>query len=1058
MISCTYPGCTAQYRRKEHLTRHAKKHYTSTPRLTCEVCHKKFDRTDSLRRHRQLHTRHGEDVAPRTSKACDQCHRSKTRCDGGQPCGVCARRGGACTFDRLSKRNRENPGSMPLSQRNTRTEDIQNALELHRTNAEAGIPSDTDSLSDMDGSGYGRHDPNYQRTEMEDLMLQHETQLREKGLLASRCRASGGEKAVGNGDLDIDHYVHVYFSHFHYQWPMLHCRSFRLSKEPQILLLAVVMIGLWVTGENTAQARAETMHEKLVSLLENQMDTWQKITPFKNKVWPFTTYQTVILNIIFAMARHNTPPNLYSRCRTLLLTVTETCITGGLFKYPAMRSQIEPTDSVLFTWTYMEEIKRLALTIFKLNLHFNTGLLTLSDLEFPPPDNGYLWDAPDSREFYRRYNSQLESGTAVDGGVFICEIVRGVKEGNNGENASGSGLGVLLSADPWVGLVMVMEPSRALERALSHLTKDSNLFNHGQCHHQSHHHNAQWFLEMDTWVQLELLRHLLCQRDPSKGLNEETLKDIDTVILYRKSHSLLIPSSSIPPRLTIGKTKISLWKGDITTLANVTVIVNAANYTLLGCFQPAHRCIDNVIHSAAGPRLRLACYEIMQAQGEEEPVGSAKVTKGFNLEAKYVIHTVGPQIRPGQEPHLGHRGQLAQCYVSCLDAAENLPPLADGRNVIVFCCVSTGLFAFPSDVAADIALKTVTQWCAEHPKTSITDIIFDTFMQRDWELYNRRIAPLCWLDPNADRKLNPSIPSVSPAVEIARSWLHQADYLIISAGAGLSAATGLDYTSRALFATHFPAFTRLGLNCLYDVFGFQGWKSPGQRWGYYFTHLNTVRNWPESPLYASLLNIAEKFGKRYFVRTSNADGFFVKNHFNPARISTPQASYGYIQCLSNCRREAVFASAPFRDAALPDLDPVSQELINESKVPICKYCGGDITICVRGGDYFNDVPFRGQEGEYARFIEHISTAIEQDAKKKGIVKPKCVILELGVGMNTPSVLRWPNEELVEEGSGGFRLIRAGIDVAGCAPWALEENGLAVGINGDLNTIVDLLGC
>ncbi|KAL4959690.1 Zn(II)2Cys6 transcription factor [Aspergillus stella-maris] len=457
MIQCTYPGCNAQYRRKEHLTRHTKKHYPSTTRLTCEICHKSFDRTDSLRRHKQLHAREGDDAAPRTSKACDQCHSSKTRCDGGQPCAVCARRGGICTFERLSKRNRT-MSTGPTPPQYNRTEDIQNALELHRINAEAGIQSDTDSLNDIDDSGYGRRDPNYQRTEMEDLMLQHENQLREQGLLASRCSASGGGKAMGNGDLDTDHYIDVYFSHFHYQWPMLHCRSFRLSNEPQILFLAVVMIGLWVTGESSAQARAESMHEKLVTLLENQMNIWQKSTPFENKEWPFTTYQTIILNVIFAMTRHNTPPDLEKRCRSLLLAVTITCVRGGLFKYPLMRSQIEPTDSVLFTWTYMEEIKRLALTIFKLNLHFNTGVLTLSDLEFPPPDNGYLWDAPDSKEFYRRYNAQLESGTAVDGNPYVCEIVRGLKEGNGGNEK----LGILLQADPWIGLVVQQARSTGL--------------------------------------------------------------------------------------------------------------------------------------------------------------------------------------------------------------------------------------------------------------------------------------------------------------------------------------------------------------------------------------------------------------------------------------------------------------------------------------------------------------------------------------------------------------------------------------------------------------------
>jgi hypothetical protein len=70
---------------------------------------------------------------------------------------------------------------------------------------------------------------------------------------------------------------------------------------------------------------------------------------------------------------------------------------------------------------------------------------------------------------------------------------------------------------------------------------------------------------------------------------------------------------------------------------------------------------------------------------------------------------------------------------------------------------------------------------------------------------------------------------------------------------------------------------------------------------------------------------------------------------------------------------------------------------------------------------------------------------------------KAVILELGVGLNTPSVLRWPNEELVEGSPNqGMRLIRVGLDAAGCAPWELEEDGVAVGISGEINTVVDML--
>ncbi|KAL4735047.1 hypothetical protein BDV11DRAFT_174206 [Aspergillus similis] len=381
-------------------------------------------------------------------------------------------------------------------------------------------------------------------------------------------------------------------------------------------------------------------------------------------------------------------------------------------------------------------------------------------------------------------------------------------------------------------------PSESLARALSHLTKDTTAGRnaHCHCHHHHHHHqdgqHHEWFLQLDTWGQLELLRQILCRRSPEFQLTEEQLLDIDTVLLHRHSNTLLTPSESIQPRLVVNGSRISVWKGDITTLSNVTAIVNAANSALLGCFQPSHRCIDNVIHSAAGPRLRQACFELMMKQGHDEPVGRAKVTPGFNLHAPYVIHTVGPELGHGQSPDRRHKEQFRDCYVSCLEAIETLPALPDGRKAISFCCISTGLFAFPSDTAAQIAIDTVSNWCLEHPTTTVTDIIFDTFLQRDFDLYNDKISSLVSTSSDCVH-ISPIAPQpapvVSPSIKTARSWLEQADYLIISAGAGLSAAAGLDYTSPDLFAKYFPAYLPLGLRRLYDVFGFSGWKSPAQK-------------------------------------------------------------------------------------------------------------------------------------------------------------------------------------------------------------------------------------
>ncbi|KAJ5774820.1 hypothetical protein N7457_009716 [Penicillium paradoxum] len=614
-----------------------------------------------------------------------------------------------------------------------------------------------------------------------------------------------------------------------------------------------------------------------------------------------------------------------------------------------------------------------------------------------------------------------------------------------------------------------------LEKALRYLLKTQETQpSPCSCTHHHNHHNPNWVLESDTWSQLQAFHRILCQRPAVPNLPSETLEDIDAVIAYRNSHNLLTSTKSISPSVTIQSQKsqsspinLSCWKGDITTLSDVTAIVNAANAQLLGCFRPEHRCIDNVIHSAAGPRLREACHSIMSAQGHPEPTGSAKVTPGFLLPAQWVLHTVGPQLNPAQKPQSHHRTQLASCYRSCLDATELLPPLKDGRKVVVFCCISTGVFAFPSDVAAQIAVDTVVEWCNEHPDTSITDIIFDTFLQSDWELYQETLLQLQKSTPS-DTSLSftptlqspPVLPTQSPTLQKAHLWLEQADNLIISAGAGLSAATGLDYTSTALFAKRFPAFRAKGLQRLYDVFGFNGWDSEAQKWGYYFLHLDMARKWPVSPIYSGLLNLVSRFDDRYFVRTTNADGFFVKNGFSADRVATPQGQYRYLQCLQKCRPDAVVLSDPLVDAAMPFIDPVSQVLMDKTKIPQCGSCGGEMTLCVRGGSYFNSLPFREQERKwesYVRGLEMEGVRKQSGDAGEGSSRGKTVILELGVGLNTAGVLRWPNEDLVSGSpSQEFRLIRIGMDASGCVPWEMEEQDLAVAISADIRVALNQL--
>lgn len=172
--------------------------------------------------------------------------------------------------------------------------------------------------------------------------------------------------------------------------------------------------------------------------------------------------------------------------------------------------------------------------------------------------------------------------------------------------------------------------------------------------------------------------------------------------------------------------RIRLWQGDITTLA-ADAIVNAANSQMLGCWVPGHYCIDNAIHTFAGVQLRLECARIMDAQGYEEPTGCAKITAAYNLPSRHVIHTVGP-IANGR-PTDRHRAQLASCYHSCLELAQE-----NNLSSIAFCCISTGVFGFPPREAAEIAVRTVGEWL-DHMGVQIT-VVFNVFSDKDYDIYN----------------------------------------------------------------------------------------------------------------------------------------------------------------------------------------------------------------------------------------------------------------------------------------------------------------------------------
>lgn len=180
--------------------------------------------------------------------------------------------------------------------------------------------------------------------------------------------------------------------------------------------------------------------------------------------------------------------------------------------------------------------------------------------------------------------------------------------------------------------------------------------------------------------------------------------------------------------LPSGKNLITLWQGDITTL-QVDAIVNACNDQLRGCFQPLHNCIDNIIHSAAGPQLRADCDLIMESQRQPELVGGAKITRGYNLPARFVVHTVGPNVAGAPLTPL-IEAQLASCYTSVLNIAHEIPSI----KTLAFCSIATGEFRFPKERAAEIAIATTKNWLARHDH-HFEQLIFNTFSDDNTEIY-----------------------------------------------------------------------------------------------------------------------------------------------------------------------------------------------------------------------------------------------------------------------------------------------------------------------------------
>ena len=234
----------------------------------------------------------------------------------------------------------------------------------------------------------------------------------------------------------------------------------------------------------------------------------------------------------------------------------------------------------------------------------------------------------------------------------------------------------------------------------------------------------------DEQGQRDFLRGLFNVR-PARPASEEFTGVQDAYLKERAREKGITDAAGLSP--VPSDERLILWQVDITTL-RCDAIVNAANETMTGCWRWCHTCVDNLIQSYSGYQTRRDCAaymeEMRRTKGEEymQPTAVPMITSAYNLPSKYIIHVVGPIAVPFLKRE--HKKQLAECYRASLDlAAEH------GCSSIAFCCISTGVFMFPQDKAAEIAVRTVKAWLDEHPESCMKKVIFNVFKDSDLRIY-----------------------------------------------------------------------------------------------------------------------------------------------------------------------------------------------------------------------------------------------------------------------------------------------------------------------------------
>ena len=271
-------------------------------------------------------------------------------------------------------------------------------------------------------------------------------------------------------------------------------------------------------------------------------------------------------------------------------------------------------------------------------------------------------------------------------------------------------------------------------------------------------------------------------------------------------------------------------------------------------------------------------------------------------------------------------------------------------------------------------------------------------------------------------------------IEQASVLIKEAEIILIGAGAGTSTAAGLTYSGERFTSNFHEFIEKYDSMYMTDMYaaGFYPFPTQEEKWGYWSKH-SIINHFlpPALPLYNQLYEIVKE--KDYFVLTTNVDHQFQKSGFQMERIFATQGDYGNIQCEKGCHPKIYDAEDLFYQ-----MDQARHHcMIPSYMVPKCPVCGGNMTMHLRCDQYFVE------DENWHRAAEHYHNFLKKIKKKKG------VLLELGVGFNTPTIIRFSFEKMVHENK-NLSLIRLNMNEA-AVPASFEQR--AIGIGGDMAKVI-----